>query len=157
MKPKRIRGSLRERFLNYCGEVDQTTGCIPWLASCKPAGYGQIRGDKPAERILLAHRVAWQLFRGRLDENLEILHTCNNPRCVNPEHLEQATHAQNVLDASRDGLLHGARKFSKNDYDYIKRQIARGKTQIEIAEAVGCSDALVRKLLKGQLKNADAR
>lgn len=157
MKPKRIRGSLKERFMNYCGEVDQTTGCIPWLASRKPGGYGQIRGDKPAQRTLLAHRVAWQLFRGRLDENLEILHRCNNPSCVNPEHLEQATHLKNVQDAARDGLMTGPRRFSKEDYDYIKRQAARGKDKAEIAEIVGCSEALVRKLLKGQVKNADAR
>lgn len=155
-KPRRIRGTLFERFRNYCGSQDPITGCIPWLASKNKAGYGQIMNDSFIRRPLLAHRVAWRAAGNVLNSELEILHTCNNPACVNVDHLEQGTHKTNMEQAGRDGLMPGPRKFTKQDCDWVKAQVAKGYKQCDIAFDLGCSPALVTKILKGQLKYANA-
>jgi len=157
-KPKRINGSLRERFKNYCGPKEEVTGCIPWLASKNKQGYGQIQvGDSITPTVMLAHRVAWQLAGKTLVNGQEILHLCNNPACVNIDHLEQGTHKRNMEMAGQDGLMKGPRKFTKADYDYIKRKVAQGFLKKDIAFDIGCSPALITKVINGSLKNADAR
>jgi len=156
-KPKRIQGSLFERFKNYCGPQDSVTGCIPWLASKNAKGYGQIMNDSENfRRPLLAHRVAWQAAGLTLRKDLEILHTCNNPACVNVEHLEQGTHKDNIRGASIAGTMKGPRKFTKDDCLYVKREVGKGRMQKEVAQEIGCSPALITKILKGQLKYANS-
>lgn len=156
-KPSQKRGTLAERFRNYCGPQDQTTGCIPWLASRNRLGYGQIQSGGRASRPMLAHRVAWLTAGFPLYPSMDIMHLCNNPCCVNIEHLAQGTHKQNMEDAGRDGLMKGPRRFTAADYSYIKRKVAEGTPKNVVASMVGCSPALVTKVLNGSLKNADAR
>lgn len=156
-KPQRIRGTLFERFKNYCSVPDPTTGCIIWQASKNKAGYGQIMNDNSTvRRPLLAHRVAWEIAGYKLEPNLEILHICNNPACVNVDHLEQGTHKINMEQAGRDGLMKGPRKFTKQDCDWVKSQVAKGYKKKDIAFDLGCSPPLITKILKGQLKYANA-
>jgi hypothetical protein len=50
-----------------------------------------------------AHRVAWYLLRGEIPTGQHVMHTCDNPRCVNPDHLQLGTHAANMHDMARKG------------------------------------------------------
>lgn len=59
-------------------------------------GYGQIRvGNRPNMRSVYAHRVVYEEMRGPIPEGLELDHLCFTPACVNPDHLEPVTHAEN--------------------------------------------------------------
>jgi hypothetical protein len=157
-KPRRIKGTLEERFKNYCGPQDPETGCIPWLASKNKQGYGQIQNDNPRmRRPLLAHRVAWKLAGNILLPNRVILHRCNNPACVNVEHLKQGTQLENMQQAGQDELMRGPRRFTKADYDYVKQQVAAGYLKGDVARALGCAPSMVTKIIQGKLKNADSR
>jgi hypothetical protein len=69
------------------------TDCILWTKSCYPSGYGQRR---VAGRQVLAHRYAYECARGPVPEGLELDHLCGNKRCVNVDHLEPVTHAENI-------------------------------------------------------------
>lgn len=70
-------------------------GCHIWTASLNSMGYGRIRNE--FGRNELAHRVAWRLSGRPLLPGLELDHVvCRSPKCINPEHLEQVTHAENV-------------------------------------------------------------
>lgn len=73
----------------------QPNGCHIWTASLNSMGYGRIRNEFGKNE--LAHRVAWRLSGRELIPGLELDHViCHEPKCVNPEHLEQVTHAENV-------------------------------------------------------------
>lgn len=71
-------------------------GCWEWQATCCPNGYGSYWS---AERrtMVNAHRVAWELLVGTIDDDLVIDHLCRNRRCVNPTHLRPVTTWDNVM------------------------------------------------------------
>ena len=87
--------TLHERFWSKTKSVE--SGCIEWTAAKDKDGYGLF---KVKDRMLRAHRAIFVLFKNiELKPQDIILHACDNPPCVNPEHLTVGTHSENVLDA----------------------------------------------------------
>lgn len=87
---------LAERFSE---KVDRRgpDECWPWLASTRAFGHGQISGGPElGRRPIPAHRVAFWLEHGYLPECVR--HTCDNPPCCNPAHLEPGTIRDNRMD-----------------------------------------------------------
>lgn len=74
---------------------DPTTGCLVWTDRLHVTGYGVI---KLAGYPFRAHRVAWMLAHGPIEEGAHILHHCDNRRCVAVEHLYAGTHLDNMRD-----------------------------------------------------------
>lgn len=70
-------------------------GCQIWTAGVDGAGYGQIRIDGKTEGT---HRVSWSLANGPIPEGLFILHRCDTPPCINPDHLFPGTQSDNIAD-----------------------------------------------------------
>lgn len=101
------------------------TPCIIWKKYCTRAGYGQVGvGGK----VLYAHRVAYAEANGVSVESLdgiEVRHVCDNPPCVNPEHLVLGTHAQNMGDMkergrSPQGTRNGQAKLTDEEVALIR-------------------------------------
>ena len=103
------RKSLRERF-DEKWERDPQTGCWLWTGTRtnprRGLGYGRIAAGDGTKRLLMAPRVAWELFRGPIPDGMCVLHNCpagDDPRCVNPEHLWLGTQADNIADMIAKG------------------------------------------------------
>lgn len=73
--------------------VLRENGCVEWVGSTDGHGYGQINYRR---RVLKAYRVSFELARGPVPAGLELDHLCRNPLCINPDHLEPVTHAENM-------------------------------------------------------------
>lgn len=77
--------------------------CVEYDGHIGNAGYG-LDYDPVTKKTVLAHRYAYRLAKGKIPEGFVISHTCNNKRCVNPEHLVASTQSDNVKKAYDDGL-----------------------------------------------------
>lgn len=95
MSSRYVRGPLIERF-NAKYIPEPTSGCWIWTAYVNACGYGIIGVRKRVN--ILAHRASWMLFRGEIPEGQNVLHRCDIPCCVNPDHLFLGTQVDNILD-----------------------------------------------------------
>ena len=146
----------------FWDKVDMSGGadaCWNWLGYVRPKGYG-ICSFRSAE--YKAHRVAFFLEHGRINEKLFVLHSCDNRRCCNPRHLKQGTPKQNAHDAVKKGRnirLHGEQndmvKLTRKQVKSIRKMLkdkADGKCslfQYQIARYHGVSEATVSYLKNG--------
>ena len=95
------RGQTQEE--RFWSNVEQRGGeeCWPWRGKPNGSGYGRVRFDGVSQR---AHRVSYQLaHRVPIPDGLEVAHSCDNPICVNPSHLDVRTHAENMAEITDKG------------------------------------------------------
>jgi len=103
----------------------------------------------------LAHRIAWELKNnGPVPDGQCVLHHCDNPPCVNPNHLFLGTNAANMLDmVEKDrqarGEQHGESKLTEVDVRQIRRWYDAGMTKTEIAKKFGVSRSTIYRALSG--------
>ncbi len=84
--------------------VDEDTGCLLWVGSTDTCGYGIIH----AEGQHTAHRVSYTRYVKPIPAGAHVLHTCDRPACIAPEHLFLGTHAMNMADMVAKGRSRGA-------------------------------------------------
>jgi len=100
---------IAERFWNRVDKTDlnkvgETGGCWLWSGAVNAYGYGIVSKDRRPRR---AHRVAWELTHGPIPSGFCVLHRCDNPPCVNPEHLFLGSKKDNMADKIRKGRQAG--------------------------------------------------
>ena len=82
--------------------VNRDSGCWEWTAALAGKGYGQIK--VPGERRqMYAHRLSYLIRWGEIPKGKDVLHRCDNPRCVNPDHLFVGTSQDNHDDMKAKG------------------------------------------------------
>ena len=74
--------------------------CWPWTAYRRPTGYGGFQVENNCER---AHRIAWEIMVGAIPVSMHVLHSCDNPSCVNSKHLFLGTQVDNNADMVKKG------------------------------------------------------
>ena len=77
-------------------------GCILWKGKLNKRGYSHHIHGLDGKRTS-AHRMSYEIANGEFDKNLFICHRCNNPTCVNAEHLYAGTHKDNMRDVRERG------------------------------------------------------
>jgi len=103
MSPKTILETIMEKTSRPSPD-----DCWPWTGDRHSRGYGVIhRTIAGVSKKTLAHRASWEAHVGPIPDGLCVLHRCNNPPCVNPEHLYIGTHSDNMRDLAETGRLKG--------------------------------------------------
>jgi len=130
-------------------------GCWEWTGGRLAKGYGVLHRNK---RLVLAHRRAYTLAVGPIPAGKMILHSCDNPPCVNPAHLRPGTVRDNARDAVERGRLtpptsvgsaNAAAKLTEVQVRNIRRLYSKGAGG-RLADQFGVSRSTVCRIAKGK-------
>lgn len=148
-----IDPDLIERF-NAKWVKDEASGCHLWTGAHLPKGYGIIK--RPGERRqFYAHRLAYMIHKGEIPKRIQVCHSCDNPACVNPEHLFLGTSSDNHQDMkTKDRHLYGERngnaKLTKRDIIQMRAMQASGIQQNKLALLFGVHPMTVSRIITGK-------
>jgi len=150
--------TLAERFWK---KVAKSSECWVWTGGRLGGKYGRIRylrDDVWTHEY--AHRVSWELHFGTIPEGLWVLHECDNPPCVRPDHLFLGTQLDNINDmlfkkrgrnGSSVGVLHGRAKLSESEVYAIRKRVDSDETIGSVAEEYRVSSTLIRYIKQRQV------
>ena len=146
------------------------SGCIEWTGNIDGTGYGRFCFQR---KITLAHRAAWTLLRGPIPAGMCLLHKCDNPPCVNPDHLFLGDRGDNARDMASKGRQwvqknpkgrpvcptelkprgeqHGMSKLNAADVLAIRRRSSTGAPGKHLAVEFGCSASLITEIIRGHV------
>jgi HNH endonuclease len=157
---KEFRPGVEGRY-KYCTDkcrfmakvkIDQVSGCWLWQGHRNRSNYGTFVPCAEHKRSGLAHRMSYKLFKDDFDNLLFVCHKCDNPPCVNPDHLFLGTPADNSEDARSKGrnmLQASHKRLTIEDVKRIRLLVNNGVTRAELARLYNVGYATVIKILKG--------
>lgn len=151
-----IYNNIEDRLKNY---INKTDTCWLWIGHKNEHGYGLVTIGRGKQ--VRAHRYMYEKYNGKIKDNLLVCHKCDTRNCVNPDHLFLGTQKENMSDASIKGRI-GYKSFHGESHHMSKLTMAKaeeirnlwakgGLYQREIGERFGVSQAVVSKIIKGEL------
>lgn len=146
--------TMNDRFwekVAVMGEDD----CWNWTASTDGGGYG-IFMVSPNPRIMeKAHRLSWMMINGSIPDGLYVLHACDNPACVNPNHLFLGTHLDNMKDKVSKGRQtrlpgeqNGRNILSEIDVRNIVRLHEQGMSYRKLSKKFGIGNTQIGRIIR---------
>lgn len=149
------RASLLRRFWN---KVEKGPGCWEWKGRLD-GGYGRIASGSPMSGTLVhhrAHRLSWEIANSApVPNDMQVLHLCDNPACVNPDHLEAGTGAENMRQkVERGRSLFGEKNprsvLTESLVAEIRRAVRRGESYTSLAEKYGLTSVSIGNAARGK-------
>lgn len=141
-----------KRFHEKCVDV-YPSGCRIWMGAVNEHGYGSLSAWGQRYK---AHRAAWELHYGEKPDG-HVLHRCDVPSCVNPDHLFLGTQADNMRDMARKGRggksrpcgeIQGSSKLTERDVRRIRQMASRGVIYRVIAKQFGVHSSNVGLIVR---------
>jgi hypothetical protein len=127
--------------VNILGEND----CWNWLGSKNKDGYGHVGRNK---KNITASKYAWNITYGEIPDGMCVLHKCDNPTCVNPNHLYLGTRKQNSKDTKdRNRMGNSGNRLSLKEIDKIKLMKNQGITNKEIGDCFNIAISTIRDIM----------
>lgn len=157
---------IAERFwkkVNKNGPLvrPEISPCWLWTGATAEHGYGQICDLRPKKHLRRATHVSIEIATGRpIPRGVDVLHKCDNPPCVNPEHLFLGTPRENSADALAKGRLavgerHPCARLSDADVDEIRTAARDVATRARLAEKFGVRPLTIWKIQTGRSRRRD--
>lgn len=135
-------------------EVSRSGVCWPWRAKSKhDHGYGVFQLPMHGGTVK-AHRFAWLLTNGQIPEGQVVRHTCDNPPCCNPNHLELGSQADNVADMHERSRRTYKSSLDAEAVEKIRARSASGETIAAIAASLNLSASYISMLISGHRGNS---
>lgn len=132
--------------------------CWAWTGYKHKFGYGMISRDG-RHAMLTTHRVSWEMHNGAIPPKMVVMHRCDNPACVNPEHLAVGTQGDNMRDAREKGRTskppalrgetNGRAKLTWEAVETIRARRRAGQSYSELGRAFGVSKEVARNAALG--------
>lgn len=139
-----IMDKIKQRFYQYCDKKEN--GCWEWSGALTVNGYGKFWMDG---KTTSAHRVSFELHKHAIPSSEMVLHTCDNPKCVNPDHLTVGTHRDNVRHMQERGRFltgeeNSASKITAEKAKEIIQRLLNGAKVRTLAKQMNVSRGIVK-------------
>ena len=147
------------RFWSRAALTANPDKCWEWQLSKTHNGYGQFGFVSERGKLAVnvrATRVAYFLHNGHIDTNLLVCHTCDNPGCINPNHLFQGTQLENMQDCIAKGRFVvnkgevTSKKLKNEDVFKIFELYQSGEKQSKIGELFDLHQCQVSRIVNGK-------
>lgn len=125
-----------------------TSDCWNWIGKRNNKGYGVIGHGGSSTKQLLAHRVSWMIHFGAIPDGMCVLHKCDNPPCVRPDHLFLGTKKDNLQDMSKKGRNRGAGRLTEDQILEIFSAI-ESTPHSELASRFGVGKKHIQRIATG--------
>jgi hypothetical protein len=135
---------------------EPNSGCWLWIGAQNNKGYGVISAKRGNRwKVVLASRFSYEKHRGSIPPGLCVLHKCDTPICVNPDHLFVGTKRDNTDDALRKGRMHrgetsGSSKLKREQVLEIRSELAKGATHSSLAKRFDVSRPHITRIANRQ-------
>lgn len=137
--------------------IKEDNSCWLWSSAKIKTGYGIFYKDRK-NKAIYAHRFSFELYKGPIVGNNKICHSCDNPSCVNPEHLWQGSQKDNLQDMYKKkrnnqprGATCSSSKLTEKDVLFIREQKRLNtSTQKELSVKFGVAESTISRLLNGE-------
>lgn len=151
-------GDAIERF--HKKYIKQEDGCWIWTGGARPNAKGTLYGRHWNEygKSEGSHRFSYRIHKGKIPKGLYVCHTCDNPLCVNPEHLFIGTHKDNMEDMVNKNRSYkgcgedkGVSKLTNSQANEIRESTL---SQSKLAKIYGVSQTCIGRIKRGETYNS---
>jgi len=132
----------------FWDKVQKTNTCWNWIGAIKSNGYGLFWWER---KNISAHRFSYILNKSIILNGFNVCHTCDNRKCVNPDHLVACTQSENLIDAyKRKRKTSVRRKLTDEKVISIRSKYSKGNSYRKLAKEYGVSTCCIVLIIKNK-------